>query len=125
MPTPSQIDEQVRLERDQIKQGINLLRDNTEGLEQKSYSSASLYGITSIRELLPLVIEEIESCKKKLKQGHNGVAFKEVYKYFENVDSGILAAITCKVLIDKVFSTSYKSNYLINISFSMCSSLED
>lgn len=66
MPTPSQIDEQVRLERDQIKQGINLLRDNTEGLEQKSYSSASLYGITSIRQLLPLVIEEIESCKRNL-----------------------------------------------------------
>ena len=125
MPTPSQIDEQVRLERDQIKQGINLLRDNTERLEEKSYSSASLYGITSIRDLLPLVIEEIESCKKKLKKGHNGVAFKEVYKYLENVDSGILAAITCKILIDKVFSTKDKSNYLTNVSSSIGNAVED
>jgi len=125
MPTPSQIDEQVRLERDQIKQGINLLNDNTKSLEKKSYSSSSIYGITSIRELLPIVTEEIESCKKLLKRGHNGVAFKEVHQYIENVDSGILAAITCKVLIDKVFSTKDKSNYLSHISSSIGSAVED
>ena len=125
MPTPSQIDEQVRLERDQIKQGIKLLKDNTDNLEKKSYCSASIYGITSIRELIPVVTESIESGKKKLKRGHNGVAFKDVFKYLENVDSGILAAITCKVLIDKVFSTRDKSNYLCNISSSIGSAVED
>ena len=125
MPTPSQIDEQVRLERDQIKQGIKLLKDNTDSLEKKSYCSASIYGITSIRELIPVVTESIESGKEKLKRGHNGVAFKDVFKYLENVDSGILAAITCKVLIDKVFSTKEKSNYLINISSSIGSAVED
>ena len=63
MATPSQIDEQVKLEREQIRKGIDILRDNTQNLESKSYSSATIYGVTSIRDLLPLVIEQIETQK--------------------------------------------------------------
>ena len=36
MPTPSQIEEQVQLERDQIAQGLKRLRDNTRQQESKS-----------------------------------------------------------------------------------------
>ena len=42
MPTPAQIDEQVKLERDQIAQGLKRLRDNTSKLEQQNYASASI-----------------------------------------------------------------------------------
>ena len=111
MATPSQIDEQVKLEREQIRKGIDILRDNTQNLESKSYSSATIYGVTSIRDLLPLVIEQIETRKDMLKRGHNGVAFKDVYKYLDSVDTNVLASITCKVVMDKVFSTRDKSNY--------------
>jgi hypothetical protein len=54
MPTPAQIDEQVQLERDQIRQGLKRLRDNTDALQQKSYASATVYGIASIDTLLPV-----------------------------------------------------------------------
>ena len=60
MPTPSQIAEQVQLERDQISQGLKRLRDNTKNLEEKSYASASIYGITTIDALLPLVVNRIK-----------------------------------------------------------------
>ena len=55
MPTPAEIEEQVQLERDQIRQGLKRLRDNTRRLEEKNYASASVYGIASIDSLLPLV----------------------------------------------------------------------
>ena len=125
MATPSQIDEQVKLEREQIRKGIDILRDNTQNLESKSYSSATIYGVTSIRDLLPLVIEQIETRKDMLKRGHNGVAFKDVYKYLDSVDTNVLASITCKVVMDKVFSTRDKSNYLTNISSAVGTAVED
>ena len=40
MPTPAQISEQVELEREQIRQGLKQLRDNTRNLEEKDYASA-------------------------------------------------------------------------------------
>ena len=60
MATPQQIAEQVALERDQIRLGLKRLRKNTKDLEQKSYASATVYGITSIDALLPLVVGRIE-----------------------------------------------------------------
>ena len=47
MPTPAQIDEQINHERDAIAQGLKRLKDNTKNLEEKSYASASIYGITT------------------------------------------------------------------------------
>ena len=38
MATPQQIDEQVKLERLQISQGIKQLHKNTKQLEQKAYA---------------------------------------------------------------------------------------
>ena len=65
-----EIDEQVQLERDQIKQGLKRLHKNTEALEAKSYASASVYGITSIDTLLPLVRARIEhTAHDRLKRG--------------------------------------------------------
>ena len=60
MPTPAQIDEQIRLERDQIAQGLKRLRDNTAKLEEKSYASATVYGIHSIDSLVPPLVERIK-----------------------------------------------------------------
>ena len=60
MPTPAQIDEQIKLERDQIAQGLKRLHKNTRQLEEKSYGSATVYGITSIDSLLPLVVDKIK-----------------------------------------------------------------
>ena len=50
MPTPAQIQEQVELERDQIRQGLEQLRNNTKKLEEKSYASQPSM------ELVPLIL---------------------------------------------------------------------
>ena len=44
----SLIEEQVKLERSQVSQGLKSLNDNTFKLEDKSYASATVYGIASI-----------------------------------------------------------------------------
>ena len=51
-PTPAQIDEQIQLERNQIRQGLKRLQDNTVKLENQNYASATIYGISSIDTFL-------------------------------------------------------------------------
>ena len=77
MPTPSQIAEQVELERDQIRQVLEQLRNNTKNLEKKRYASATVYGISSNDSLLPLVVERIEHTAHRIKTRKNGRSFKE------------------------------------------------
>ena len=79
MPTPAQIDEQVKLEREAISQGLEKLRSQTKQLEEKNYASASAYGAASIDTLLPLVVDSIDKTfRYKVKTGKNGVAFKDI-----------------------------------------------
>ena len=81
MPEFSEIVEQVALEREAIAQGLKKLRDNTRHLEEKDYASASIYGVTSIDTLLPLVVKRIEETNKRIHHHANGPAFKEIYQY--------------------------------------------
>ena len=81
MPTPAQIDEQVKLERDQIAQGLKRLHKNTRQLEEKSYGSATVYGITSIDSLLPLVVDKIKEYAYKTDLG----AKKRINKIMDEV----------------------------------------
>ena len=60
LPTPEQIDEQVKLERQAISQGLKRLTDQTIKLEDQNYASATIYGVASIDTLLPLVTAKIE-----------------------------------------------------------------
>ncbi len=77
MPTPAQISEQVELEREQIRQGLKQLRDNTQKLEEKDYASASVYGVASIQTLIPLVVNRILSTTdRRINSGCVGVAFR-------------------------------------------------
>jgi hypothetical protein len=55
MPTPLEIEEQIALEREQIRQGLQQLHSNTSKLEEKDYASASVYGVASVEQLLPHV----------------------------------------------------------------------
>ena len=56
MPTPAQIQEQVELEREQLRQGLQQLKSKSNKLEEKSYVYATLYGIRSIYTYQPQVI---------------------------------------------------------------------
>ena len=125
MPTPAQIEEQVQLERDQIAQGLKRLRDNTRRLEDKSYASASVYGIVSIDSLMdPLVkcIEETAHARLVRGTGHNYQIIKEYVTKLEPLAS---AAIACKLTFDKVFSHKQGSNALVKVCEAIGNAVED
>jgi len=115
MPTPAQIDEQINHERDAIAQGLKRLKENTKNLEDKQYASASVYGITTIDALLPLVVERIKETNNKIHEGHTGVSFREIKQYLADIEPLAAAAITCKITIDKVFSHKESSNQIQNV----------
>tara|TARA_R100000781_G_scaffold34873_1_gene24980 strand:+ start:1921 stop:4257 length:2337 start_codon:yes stop_codon:yes gene_type:complete len=125
MPTPAQIDEQIKLERDQISQGLKRLRDNTTKLEEKSYASATVYGISSIDALLPVVVERIQSTTNRIKEGKTGRSFKEIQRYLATLEPLAAAAIACKITFDKVFSYKEGSNQIVNVCDSIGHAVED
>ena len=92
MPTPAQIEEQIKLERQAISQGLYKLQKQTRQLEERSYASASIYGVASIDTMLPSVIEEIERTSRRIKEGKNGVNFKEIAQYLSEVEPLAAAA---------------------------------
>ena len=116
MPTPAQIDEQLNHERDAIAQGLKKLRDNTKRLEEKEYASASIYGISTIDSLLPLIVQRIKDTNTRIHEGHNGHLFKEIKQYLSDIEPLAAAAIATKITIDKVFSIKEGSNQLTKIS---------
>ena len=125
MPEPNLIEEQIQLERDQIKQGLKRLRDSTLNLENKNYASASIYGIATIDSLLPLVVERINETHTRLKERKNGVAFKEIQQYLTGLEPLAAAAIACKITLDKVFGYKDSSNQLTNICNAIGNAVED
>ncbi len=125
MPTPAQIEEQVQLERDQIAQGLKRLRANTSKLEEKSYASATVYGISSIDALLPVVVDRIEkTTHDRLKRG-TGHQFQLIKDYVSRLEPLASAAIACKLTFDKVFSHKEGSNNLTNVCDSIGNAVED
>ena len=116
MPTPAQIDEQIKHERDAIAQGLQRLRENTKKLEEKEYASASIYGITSIDALLPAVVDRIKVTNQRIHEGYIGRSFKEISQYLSDIEPLAAAAIACKITIDKVFSIKEGSNQLVRLT---------
>jgi len=112
MPTPAQIDEQINHERDAIAQGLKRLKENTKNLECKEYASASIYGVTTIEALLPLVVDRIKETNLRIHKGCVGASFKEIHQFLADIEPLAAAAITCKITIDKVFSIKDGSNQL-------------
>ena len=125
MPTPFEIDQQIALEREQIRQGLNHLRSNTRNLEEKSYASSSVYGVASIRDLLPHVVDRINASRLRIKQGSAGVSFKEIYRYLEDLQPEAAAAIACKLTFDKVFSTKPKANLVSGVTDAIGKAIEN
>ena len=125
MPTPAQIDEQIQLERDQIAQGLKRLKDNTKNLEEKSYASATVYGISSIDELLPAVVEQIKATSHDRLTRGTGHQFQLIKDYVSQLEPLASAAIACKLTFDKVFGYKQGSNTLVKVAESIGSAVED
>jgi DNA-directed RNA polymerase len=124
MPTPAQIEEQVQLERDQIRQGLKRLKDNTDALQQRSYASATVYGIASIDMLIPILVERLEHTNKRIHEGKNGVAFKEIAHYISELEPLAAAAIALKLTFDKVFSYKVGSDQVQSVCDGIGSAVE-
>ena len=114
-PTTQQIDEQVELERDAIRQGLKRLQDQTLKLENQNYASATIYGISSIDSLLPDVAEQIDNTVSRIHERGNGIAFKDIHQYLADIDSQSAAAIACKITFDKVFGYKEGSNQAVKV----------
>ena len=124
-PTTEQIDEQVKLERDAIKQGLKRLQDQTIKLEDQNYGSATIYGISSIHSLLPRLVSRIKETNSRIHQRKNGVAFKDIHQYLKDIDEESAAAIGCKITFDKVFGYKDGCNLITNVCESIGRAIED
>ena len=116
MATPAQIDEQIQLEREQIRQGLKELRRNTRKLEEKEYASAAVYGVASVQTLIPLLVEEITKTTDRIYERTTGHKLKEIHQYLRDVEAEAAAAIAAKVTMDKVFSPKKASSQLQNVA---------
>ncbi len=125
MATPKQIEQQVQLERDQISLGLRRLKKNTKDLEDKSYASATIYGITSIDTLLPIVVNRIEETTHDRLVRGTGYQFQLIKDYVSKLEPLAAAAISCKVLFDKVFSHKLDSNQVVNICSAIGKAIEN
>lgn len=126
MATPAQIEEQVQLERDSISQGLKKLRKNTRDLEERSYASASIYGISSIDALIAPLVNMIEDTAfNRIKKGDNGRAFKEIQQFLGDVEPLAAAAIALKLTFDKVFGYRDKSNQVVTVTEAIGRAIED
>ena len=125
MPTPSEIDEQVELEREQIRQGLKLLQDNTKKLEEKSYASAAVYGVVSIDDVLPLVVTRIKDTANRVKEGKTGRSFAHIRQYLADLEPEAAAAIALKVIFDLVFSAKPHQAVITNIADKIGTAVEN
>ena len=125
MATPAEISAQVELEREQIRQGLKKIRDNTSKLEDKEYASATAYGVASIEQLLPLVVDRIQSTNDRIRERKTGRAFKEIIQYLADIEPEAAAAIACKVTFDKVFATKKGASLVPNVTDAIGQAVEN
>jgi DNA-directed RNA polymerase len=124
MATPVEIEAQVQQEREQIRLGIAKLKENTRKLEERSYASASVYGVSSIEALLPKLVQQIETTRHRIYERKNGVAFKEIAQYLEGVEPLAAAGLTLKVTFDRVFGYRKGCNLVTEVCDAIGSALE-
>ena len=125
MPTRAQISEQVDLEREQIRQGLCKLRDNTKKLEEKDYASATEYGVATVQTLIPLVVQRIQHTTDRIYTRKTGRALAEIHQYLSDVEPEVAAAIACKILVDKVFSVTPSASKVQNIADAIGAAVEN
>ena len=115
----------MELEREQIRQGLKQLHDNQRKLEDKEYASASVYGVASIEQLLPLVVGRIQATNDRIRERKTGRAFKEIIHYLADIEAEAAAAIACKVTFDKVFSNKPKANQVQSVTEAIGQAVEN
>jgi DNA-directed RNA polymerase len=124
MVTHTNLHRQFLLEQEAISCGKQRLHDSLEKLEGKSYASASVYGVSSIREALPYLIKTVEDTFYRLSKGQAGKFYKEISLYLDELEPLAIATILLKVTFDRVFSTKRQANVLVPTMSAIGSALE-
>ena len=124
METHTNLHRQFLLEQEAISCGRQRLHDSMKKLEEKSYASASVYGVSSIKEALPYLITKVEDTKFKLKTGQAGKFYKDIALYLDDLEPLAIATIMLKVTFDRVFSTQRGANLVTPMLVALGSALE-
>ena len=124
MATPSEIQQQIELEREALSCGKEKLHASLQRLQEKSYASASVYGTASISSALPSVMKDIDTCRAKLRKGQAGQYYRPVAEHLDNLESLAIATIGLKMTFDLVFSMKRDADLLPTIIVSIGTSLE-
>ena len=93
-------------------------------LEEKSYASASVYGVSSIREALPPLMHTVETTFHKLKNGQAGKFYREISEYVDDLEPLAISTIILKITFDRVFSTQRGANLVTPTLVAIGSALE-
>ena len=134
MPTPAQIDEQIALEREAIRCGIDKLYKGEKKAAEREYSSSSVHGTASIKEAQQHVAAEIlKTFEYAVIRGKSGVAYSDIIKHLlefnDEREANILANIALKRTFDLVFSQKRKGskkhpNSVANVTVSIGQAVE-
>ena len=125
MITQAEIETQIAFEREAIAHGLSRLYKNTQELEDKSYASASVYGVASIDSLLPILIKYIEDTTHDRLTRGRGYQFQLIKTYVSKLEVLASATIALKVTFDKVFSYKDKANQAVNVLDAIGRAIED
>ena len=125
MPTQAEIEAQIAFEREAISHGLHKLHKNTQELENKSYASASVYGVASIDKLVPILVQYIEDTTHDRLTRGRGHQFQLIKSYVSQLEILASATIALKVTFDKVFSYKDKANQLVNVCDAIGRAIED
>jgi DNA-directed RNA polymerase len=119
------IAEQIALEREAIKCGIDKLRENTRKLEKKTYASNSIYGKASIEELMPFLVKRINKTRRhSIEEGKSGPLFKEIHQYLSTIDTESTALIALKIVFDMVFSYKEDNKKVVKVAEAIGAAIE-
>jgi DNA-directed RNA polymerase len=117
--------QEVKLERQAIRLGLEQFQKQTDKLEQGQYASATVYGASTIDNLLKVITEWIEGQRIKVQSGRNGQDFAEISQYINAISSDQLALIGLKLVIDRVCDTSNEdSAILTNVYYAVGQAIE-
>ena len=124
MVTHTNLHRQFLLEQEAISCGRQRLHDSMQKLEEKSYASASVYGVSSIREALPYLIRTVETTFCKLNKGQAGKFYKEIAEHLDTLEPLAISTIILKITFDRVFSTQRGANLITPTMVAIGSALE-
>ena len=105
MPTPKEIERQVKLESESVQLGLKKLYKQTKKLEDQNYASASVYGNSIIDDVMPHLVKHLEDTQHRMKAGKNGVMYAEIATFLDHLSKEESSLIALKVFIDHVFSS--------------------